>query len=464
MSNNDWWNDLYDERQTTAEKSPVTTAPEPAGPTVVRKAFLPSPVHAWGSGRPADPFLTQNPAHGTQGDNTPEEAAELERHRKTSGPEEPQEEKTESTPAPAIPPMPTRAPDTAVPQQENTHQTPKGIRELLKVFKESKTKAAENGTKSVQEAMVQAAKTRDTAVTEAKKARESAESFLAGAQHNVDRLTREGSGATPQEIKAARKVLREARRTHSSAVRTENRVAKEAAQTEKATVKEAQKAADEARKEDVKAAWKETKEGVVNTIAPPDSNVRTVATSVSSTVTGSSGFSYLWSLAAAWTIPLTFPFALLDRIALLFGSPRPLTGTERMDWNLLHGPGLWFEDQINAYSASGDIGRMVTLMAIGVAPVAFAQTAHLITRDRLRKALGWIAYGFPAFFIAMPSYFDWAGFRTTNDFYITALAAAAWWGFTFSRTIQPGLMRIVLRIPLAAVIVGLGHTAPGAAF
>ena len=465
MSNNDWWNDLYDDGKTTAEKSPVTTTPEPAEPSVERKAFLPSPAYAWGSGRPADPFLAENPPHGTGTGNTPEEAAELERHRKAAEPEEPQEEKTEGISALVIPPMPTWTPGTGMPQQKkDTPQEPKGVRGLLKAFKENKVKAAGNVAKSIQEARVQAAKVRDAEVAEARKAREEAEASLTEAQNNVDRLNREGSGADPQEAKSARRALREARRAHTRAVRTENRVEKESAQTEKATVEAAQKAADEVLKEDIRAAWKETKEGVVNTVVPPESNVRVVATSVSSKITGSSGWSYFWSLVAAWTVPVTFPFALIDRLAVIFGSPRPLSGTEPMDWNILHGPGIWFGEQIDAYGAAGDTGRLITLMSIGAAPILFAQLGSKIIRDRLRKILGWIAYGFPAFFICMPWYFDWAGFRTTNDLYVTALSAAAWWGFSYSRTVEPGLLRIILRIPIAALIVGLGHTAPGAAF
>lgn len=181
---------------------------------------------------------------------------------------------------------------------------------------------------------------------------------------------------------------------------------------------------------------------------------------ITGAMAASSGWSYIWSLGASWVFPVTFPIALLDRIATIFGSPRPLSGTEPMAWNFLHGPGVWFGQQIDTY----DTGRLVVLLSVGVTPVIYAQMAERISRDFLRKALGWISYGFPAFFIAMPSYFNWAGFRTTNDMYITALAAAAWWGFTYSRTIVPGLWRIILRIPLAALIVGLGHTAPGAAF
>ena len=161
---------------------------------------------------------------------------------------------------------------------------------------------------------------------------------------------------------------------------------------------------------------------------------------------------------------MTFPVALLGRVVMVFGSPRPLSGTERMDWNLLHGPGRWFGDVIDAHVAAGDVARLVTLCAVGAVPVLFAQLGDRIARRGLRKALGWLAYGFPVFFICMPSYFDSLGFHSADDLYVTTLAASSLWGFAYSRTIDPGFTRVVFRIPLAAVIVGLGLTAPGAAF
>lgn len=475
MSDNDWWNDLYGDEQATADASDVTNQPVLVGTVspgtaetnAARQGFLPPPAHTWGSGRNADPFLTQNPAHGPKGEiNTPEEAAELEKRKKADepekAPEEAKEEELESKPAPEIPPMPTQAPTVGVPEKQEAE--PQGVKALLKVFKDKKTKAVETSTKSVEEAAQKAAGARKETVAEATKAREEAEKVLAEAQQNADRLAEQGSEANPREVKAAQKALRGARKAHNKAVREETQVDKEAERAEKAAVREAQQAADEVRKGEVKQARQDVKDGVINTVAPPDSGVRAVATSVSSKVTNSSGWSYLWSLAAAWAVPVTFPVALLDRVVMVFGSPRPLSGTERMDWNLLHGPGRWFGDVIDAHVAAGDVGRLVALCAVGAVPVLFAQLGDRIVRRGLRKVLGWLAYGFPVFFICMPSYFDSLGFHSADDLYVATLAASSLWGFAYSRTIDPGFARVVFRIPLAAVIVGLGLTAPGAAF
>lgn len=480
MSDNDWWNDLYGDEQATADASDVTdqrvlvgsVSPGITETNTAQPGFLPPPAHTWGSGRKADPFLTQHPAHGPKGEiNTPEEAAELEKRKKADkpekAPEEAKEEEPESKPAPEVPPMPAQAPTVGVSEKgksegegEGKGEEPQGVKALLKVFKDKKTKAVETSIKSVEEAAQKAAKAREETVAEAKKTREDAEKALAKAQQDADRLTEEGSNANPREAKAAKKALRDARKAHNKAAREETRVDKEAEQAEKAAVKEAQQAANEARKDQIKQAREDMKEGVINTVAPPDSGVRTV----SSKVTGSSGWSYLGSLAAAWAIPVTFPVALLDRVVMVFGSPRPLSGTERMDWNLLHGPGRWFGGVIDAHVAAGDVARLVTLCAVGAVPVLFAQLGDRIARRGLRKALGWLAYGFPVFFICMRSYFDSLGFHSADDLYVTALAASSLWGFAYSRTIDPGFARVVFRIPLAAVIVGLGLTAPGAAF
>lgn len=178
----------------------------------------------------------------------------------------------------------------------------------------------------------------------------------------------------------------------------------------------------------------------------------------------SGGWCFLWSLGAAWTIPVTFPVALLDRIAVIFGSPRPVSGSEPMNWDLLHGPGLWFEKQLETYGDDGNFWRMAVLASVGVVPILFSQFGEKISTHALRKALGWICYGFPIFFICMPSYFDSLGFHSAEDLYMTTLAASTWWGFTFGRTLETGFCKFLLHIPLAATIVGIGHYAPGAAF
>jgi len=196
--------------------------------------------------------------------------------------------------------------------------------------------------------------------------------------------------------------------------------------------------------------------------APARQRAHTTADSVSSSFSGN--WSFLWAMGAAWTLAVTFPLALIDRTAMVFGSPRPVFGTEQTEWRFLHGPGVWFGEQLDLYGDSGHLARLVTLCLIGAVPVLFAQLGEKIRHDGLRKASGWIAYGFPVFFTCMPYYFDSMGFRSANELYLSVLAASAWWGFSFSRTLQPGFSRFLLRIPLAAVIVGLGHYAPGAAF
>lgn len=175
-------------------------------------------------------------------------------------------------------------------------------------------------------------------------------------------------------------------------------------------------------------------------------------------------FSFFWSFIAAWVLSFQMFAALLDRLALVFGSPSPLFGEERTEWVWFRGAGPWFGDQVESHMEAGTVNRLILLFLIGLIPVLIAQFSEKIPESRARKFLVWLGYGFLVFFICSISYITAMGFHSWNELYISLLSALSWWGFSFSRTVQPGFYQCALRVPLAAVVVGVGLNAPGAAF
>lgn len=176
-------------------------------------------------------------------------------------------------------------------------------------------------------------------------------------------------------------------------------------------------------------------------------------------------FSFFWSFVAAWLVSPQIVVAAADRIALLFGASRPLSGPEEpLAWGFLNGPGVWFQGQLSDYWGSGDQGRLLLLAVVGIAPVLVAQVSDGISSVTARKFLLWFGYGFPAFFICSVSYFPIMGFHSWDELYVTALFATAWWGFSFSRTVGPGPTQFLLRIPLASIVFGVVSNSPGALF
>jgi hypothetical protein len=457
MTQTDWWNDLYNETDT--QDIATGNLPEAAEDKAPAHATAPSaeawwtatPAHQWGSAnRPVDPFLSQNPAPGqasqpvSDGDNTAEEIAELARHAKDG------EKPEEKAPGPLIPPMPTQAPDVAPARAEPDT----GVKALLKEFRRRKNQAV----KDRQEAVADAAALRSRIVAEATakrdRLREEAERAAKEAALLKADTTENGRAAYARAVenkRAIRKEFREASKEVTEVIKT-------AKATERNKIQEANN--------QKKAADKEATAVIKDKASEKTAPIREAQKNASAVVTRSfdSGWSFFWPLGFAQAVPVTFPLSLLDRLVMIFGSPRPLSGTEPMAWNFLHGPGVWFGDQLKMYGANGEIGRVIALCAVGAVPVMFAQLGERIVKDWVRKALGWFSYLAPAFFICMPYYFHSLGFHQVSDLYISALAALSWWGLSFSRTMKAGFLQAVLRIPVAAMIVGFGHYAPGAAF
>lgn len=175
-------------------------------------------------------------------------------------------------------------------------------------------------------------------------------------------------------------------------------------------------------------------------------------------------FSFLWSFIAAWVISPQFFLALVDRIFVIFGAPRYLSGEEPAEWVWINGVGPWFGDQVEVHLANGTTHRLILLFLVGIGPVLVAQFSEKIPDSRVRRVMGWIGYGFPVFFTCSISYIPAMGFHSWSELYVSLFAALSWWGFSFSRTIKPGFSQCALRIPLAAIVVGIGLNAPGAAF
>lgn len=173
--------------------------------------------------------------------------------------------------------------------------------------------------------------------------------------------------------------------------------------------------------------------------------------------------SFLWVVAISITVSPQTLLTLYNKIVLIFGMPQAVAGTET-GWGFLQGPGIWFGNLYTAYWESGTQYRMLLLALMGIIPIFLAQGVAHIPSQRLRKFFMWIGYGFPVFFICTPSYIPAFGYRSMTEVYVTALFAAAWWGFSFSRTVAPGFGQVLLRIPLASVLVGVVHYSPGAAF
>lgn len=166
----------------------------------------------------------------------------------------------------------------------------------------------------------------------------------------------------------------------------------------------------------------------------------------------------------SWVVsPQTF-VAVADRVAMIFGASKPLSGEERMEWGWLQGIGPWFGDQVELHLEAGTTHRLLLLFLVGLGPLLVIQLTEKVTDERLRRVLTWVGYGFPVFFICSVSYIPAMGFHNWNELYVSLLAVLAWWGFSFSRTIQAGFLQCLLRIPFAAIIVGIGLNAPGAAF
>lgn len=175
-------------------------------------------------------------------------------------------------------------------------------------------------------------------------------------------------------------------------------------------------------------------------------------------------YSFFWSLIGAWVVSPQTLVALADRIVLIFGAPRPLSGEERMEWGWLQGLGPWFGNQVGLHLEDGSVHRLFLLFLVGLLPLVALQFAEKLPDERLSRALTWVGYGVPVFFILSISYIPAMGFHSWSELYVSLLAALSWWGFSVSRTIQAGFFQCVLRIPFAAVIVGIGLNAPGAAF
>lgn len=173
--------------------------------------------------------------------------------------------------------------------------------------------------------------------------------------------------------------------------------------------------------------------------------------------------SFLWVAAISVAVSPQTLLTLYNKAVLVFQMPQATLGTET-GWGFLEGPGIWFGNLYSGYWESGTQYRMLLLALMGIIPVFLAQVVAHIPSPRIRKYCMWIGYGFPVFFICAPSYIPAFGYRTMTEVYVTFLFAAAWWGASFSRTVAPGFGQVLLRIPLASVLVGVISYSPGAAF
>jgi hypothetical protein len=201
-------------------------------------------------------------------------------------------------------------------------------------------------------------------------------------------------------------------------------------------------------------------------VSETTSPVRKAATSAYRAVSPERGqsFSFLWACGAAVAIsPQTF-VATWDHLIAIFGAPQWRSGPEPMAWGFFHGPGVWFKTVLKTHWEAGTQTRVILLALVGVLPLLIAQISEKISADRIRKWVALLGYGFPVVFICSASYIPGSGFQTWTEVYVTALCTAAWWGFSVSRTLQPGIVQFLLRIPLASVLVGIVAYSPGAAF
>jgi hypothetical protein len=170
MSENDWWNDPNAEADQTVRRSGANTAPdgEKGTDATARGALatvspensgtntsaqrLPSPPHNWGSGgRPVDPFIQENPAHGASLPGiTPEEAAELRKHEKNLDSRGPAEVTAAmAPPKPTAPPTVGRETDvTAETKDDKDKKELTGVKALLKAFTDKKDSAREKTGKA----------------------------------------------------------------------------------------------------------------------------------------------------------------------------------------------------------------------------------------------------------------------------------------------------------------------------
>lgn len=219
----------------------------------------------------------------------------------------------------------------------------------------------------------------------------------------------------------------------------------------------------------IRGAKKKTQEKVhkgkskISSLAAPARKGAASALNAAAPANGKT-FSFFWSFIAAWVLSFQVFAALLDRLALVFGSPSPLFGEERTEWAWFRGAGPWFGEQVESHMEAETVNRLILLFLVGLIPVLIAQFSEKIPESRARKFLVWFGYGFLVFFICSISYIPAMGFHSWDELYISLLSALSWWGFSFSRTVPPGFYQCALRIPLAAVVVGVGLNAPGAAF
>jgi len=177
----------------------------------------------------------------------------------------------------------------------------------------------------------------------------------------------------------------------------------------------------------------------------------------------------LWSTVASWVVAPGTLGALYDRFVDTFGSwtdsfPRAAyldAGGVPHEWDLLEGPAWWVKNTVGAAWEAGLTPDLLASAGVGMAPVLAAMFLH--TNDGgmwglLVKVARWFVMLGVAYYIG----FEW--FPQWWEVYLSALSAAAVYGWMMAKRLSSGFLAFICRIPAAAIVSGTILYSPGAIF
>jgi len=177
----------------------------------------------------------------------------------------------------------------------------------------------------------------------------------------------------------------------------------------------------------------------------------------------------LWSTAASWVVAPGTVGALYDRGVNMFGSwtdsfPRAAyldAGGVPHEWDLLEGPAWWVKNTVGTAWEAGLTPDLLASAGVGIAPVLALTLLH--TGDggawgMFVKAMRWFVMLGVAYYIG----FEW--FPQWWEVYLSALSAAAVYGWMMAKRLSSEFLAFLCRIPAAAIVSGTILYSPGAIF